>query len=95
MSSRYIFNTSGNYVAFLQDGYLFTPDCEWIGFIQQGNEVYRSDGEFMGYLLDDDAPASVSLRGCLRGLKRNKINPNNEIYGKFPKATGPLEKPIG
>lgn len=51
---RYIFNTSGNYVAFLKEGNVFTPSCEWIGFISGGNEVYSTDGTFMGYLLDDD-----------------------------------------
>lgn len=54
MSVRYIFNTSGEYVAFLSNNYLFSPDAEWIGFVSSGNEVYRPDGSFMGYLMDDD-----------------------------------------
>jgi len=54
MSVRYIFNTSGEYVAFFQKDYLFTPDCTYIGFIRKGNEVYSKDGSFVGYLTDDD-----------------------------------------
>ena len=51
---RYIFNTSGDYVAFIVGGYLFSPQCEWTGFIQNGNEVYNSNGEFIGYVSADD-----------------------------------------
>ena len=43
MSVRYIFNTSGNYVAFISGDNLFNPDCDWIGFIKNGNEVYSSE----------------------------------------------------
>lgn len=54
MTIQYIYNTSGEYVAFLKDGYLFSPDGTWLGFIVAGNEVYQKDGRFLGYLLDDD-----------------------------------------
>jgi len=54
MSIRYIYNTSGDYVAFVQGNNLFNPNCEWIGFIELGNEVYSKDGRFIGYLLNDD-----------------------------------------
>ena len=57
MTVRYLFRTSGEYVAFVQDDNVFTPDCDWIGFIQNGNEVYHDGGAFMGYLLDDDRVA--------------------------------------
>ncbi|MFH0782176.1 MAG: hypothetical protein V2B20_09535 [Pseudomonadota bacterium] len=54
MSIRYIYNTSGEYVAFVQDNNLFNQNSEWLGFIEIGNEVYSKEGEFIGYLLDDD-----------------------------------------
>ena len=54
MSVRYLFNTSGNYVAFVNDDNIFTPDAEWLGFIRDGNEVYSKKGQFVGYLMDDD-----------------------------------------
>ena len=54
MAVRYIFNTSGDYVAFVQNENLFAPNTEWIGFIKNGNEVYYPDGQFLGYILSDD-----------------------------------------
>lgn len=51
---RYIFSTSGDYVAFLQGEHLFTPDTEWLGFVRNGNEVYSKGGNFVGYLTEDD-----------------------------------------
>jgi hypothetical protein len=54
MSVRYLFNTSGNYVAFISGTNVFTPSCEWIGVITQGNQMYDTNGIFKGYILDDD-----------------------------------------
>lgn len=52
---KYIFNTSGNYVAFISNNNLFTPNCDWIGFIRNGNEVYSAtDCSFIGYVSSDD-----------------------------------------
>jgi hypothetical protein len=51
---RYIFNTAGDYVAFVSGSHLFSSSKEWLGFIPKGNEVYRYDGTFLGYLLEDD-----------------------------------------
>jgi hypothetical protein len=57
MSTRYLFNTAGEYVAFLQGNNVFTPDADWIGFIRNGNQFYSSDGQFKGYVLEDDRVA--------------------------------------
>lgn len=54
MGVRYIFNTSGEYVAFITNNYLFNPDGDWLGVITNGNELYNSDGLFIGIVLDDD-----------------------------------------
>lgn len=55
MSIRYIFNTSGNYVAFVQANYLFDPNSNWLGFIEDGDDVYSAkDGSYMGTLSADD-----------------------------------------
>lgn len=54
MTVRYIYNTSGQYVAFFDGKNVFSPDCTWIGFVHQANEVYSPDGTFMGYLANDD-----------------------------------------
>jgi hypothetical protein len=54
MPIRYIFNSSGQYVAFLDGEHLFSPKSDWLGFLRNGNEVYADNGAFMGYLLEDD-----------------------------------------
>ena len=54
MSIRYIFNTSGNYVAFVYGQHIFTPDSEWIGFIPEANIVFNTDGTYMGEISPDD-----------------------------------------
>ena len=55
MPPRYIFNTSGSYVAFVQGGHLFDTASKWIGFIEDGDDVYSAeDGSYMGTLSSDD-----------------------------------------
>jgi hypothetical protein len=54
VSVRYIFSTSGEYVAFVKNGHLFTPDCEWIGTVGPGNQVFKSNGTYLGMILNDD-----------------------------------------
>lgn len=54
MSYRYLYNSRGKYVAFASGRYLFSPQCDWIGFIANGNEVYDLHGRIAGFVLDDD-----------------------------------------
>lgn len=57
MSVRYLFNSNGDYVAFVQDDNVFTPEADWLGFVRNGNEFYSRDGLFIGYILNDDRVA--------------------------------------
>ena len=54
MNVRYIFNSDGTYVAFLQEENLFSPDTKWLGFVRNGTDAYKRDGSYMGQLLNDD-----------------------------------------
>jgi hypothetical protein len=54
MAVRYLFNTPGEYVAFVENGYIFNPNGEWLGVVTNGNEVYNTNGLYIGLLLDDD-----------------------------------------
>lgn|GEM_PF-1103020 len=58
MSVRYLYNTSGKYVAFVQGNNIFSPEAEWLGFIRNGNEVFKKTGQFWGFLLEDDRVAA-------------------------------------
>lgn len=57
MSVRYLFNSNGDYVAFVQGDNVFTPEADWLGFVRNGNEFYSKDGVFTGYILNDDRVA--------------------------------------
>jgi hypothetical protein len=52
-----LFNTAGNYVAFLSGTNVFTPTGTWIGVVTHGNQFYDTQGEFKGYVLSDDRVA--------------------------------------
>lgn len=71
MSVRYIYNSNGQYVAFISGENLFNPNCEWIGYVLNGNEVYNpNNASFIGYVLDDDRIArKVNEFQKLRPLK--------------------------
>lgn len=53
MTPRYLFNSDGEYVAFIVDENIFNPDAEWIGFLRSGL-AYHANGTYMGQLLRDD-----------------------------------------
>jgi len=57
VAARYLFNTAGNYVAFQQGTNVFSPSADWLGFVIGGNQLYSTDGHFLGYILDDDRVA--------------------------------------
>jgi hypothetical protein len=73
MSVRYIFNTSGNYVAFVQGNHLFDTNSRWLGFIEDGDDVYSAeDGSYVGTLSADDrllVNFQVSAHRRLRPLR--------------------------
>lgn len=70
MSPRYIFNTAGEYVAFVQNGCLFSSDCEWLGVIVNGNEVFNTEGQHVGFLLTDDRIARDKRVSRFRRIAR-------------------------
>lgn len=93
---RYIFNTSGDYVAFLKDSMLFSPAGEWIGFAARANEIYRKDGSFLGYLTDDDR--IISKRGETKLRKLPPIRPTRPLLPirplrrlRMPNLPAPLQ----
>ncbi len=44
MAIRYLFNSSGEYVALVRGINVFLPSCEWVEFIFDGNDFYGKDG---------------------------------------------------
>ena len=73
MATRYLFNTAGNYVAFQQGTNVFSPSADWLGFLVAGNQLYSTDGHFLGYVINDDRVArdtSERVRPQLSALQR-------------------------
>lgn len=54
MSVRYIYNTHGKYVAFVQNNNLFSPKSDWIGYTKDGTNFFDTNGYYLGSLLSDD-----------------------------------------
>ena len=54
MDIRYIFNTSGEYSAFIYEGHLYNPNSHLLGYVMNGNEVFNTRGQFIGEILNDD-----------------------------------------
>lgn len=52
-SIRYVFNTRGDYVAYIKNENIFTARHHWYGFLRQRNLVYEKNGKLVGYRLDD------------------------------------------
>ena len=97
MSQRYIFNTSGEYVAFITGPYLFSPDCEWLGVITNGNEVFNPEGLYIGYLLEDDRIARDTRQYRVKRIPRS-IRPMRPLRPlrplrrlRMPRLPRPLE----
>jgi hypothetical protein len=48
-----IFYWSGPYFGFINDGYLFTADGYYYGWVENDGTVWRADGVYLGELVDD------------------------------------------
>ncbi len=54
MALKPIYTTRGEHAAYYENGYLFNPVGEWIGFVDvQTASVFAIDGEYVGYMKHD------------------------------------------
>jgi len=52
---RYLYNSSGEWIAFCKGVYVFNTECEWIGWIpQDDNVVVDIDGQYLGTIVDNN-----------------------------------------
>ena len=51
---RFIRNTGGEWVATYYEGHLWDLRGDWIGWVEDNGDVYKSDGEWVGHLIDDN-----------------------------------------
>lgn len=76
---EYVYNTVGEYVAFVHGGHLFTPDCTWLGRIR-GREVDNTEGELIGTLTPEgrvvrDRSAQIVLRTLIPRPPMRPVRP--------------------
>jgi hypothetical protein len=53
MDFQYLFNSTGDWIAFRQRQHVYDGRCNWIGWLPWGNhEVATLEGEYMGTIVD-------------------------------------------
>jgi hypothetical protein len=67
---RYLFNTPGEYVAFVKNDNLFAPDSTWLGVVKNGNIVYDTHGKYLGHLTEDDRVVTQQNVGYVASIAR-------------------------
>lgn len=78
MSLRYLFNSEGEYVAFVHNNNVFSPVSEWLGSVQRGNVIYSPSGEYVGHISEDDR------------VLRNKVEHHANLPWLPPRPITPL-----
>ena len=53
MSVRPIYRWSGQYFGFIKNELFYDSYGNYLGWLDKKNEVYRSNGDFLGELVDD------------------------------------------
>lgn len=48
-----LYSTAGDWAGLFENGHLFNPLGEWIGWVTDGNQVYSVTGEYVGWLSKD------------------------------------------
>lgn len=62
MEARFIFDSDGAPIAFIENDNVFSMDGIWAGFLFEGNSVFDQNGAYIGLLLDDGRIAKDSSK---------------------------------
>ena len=55
MAVQYLFNSSGNWIAFRVGKCIFDPHCHWIGWMPwDDTDVVTTEGEYLGTIVEND-----------------------------------------
>jgi hypothetical protein len=79
MKVRYLFNTAGEYVAFVTGQNVFAPDSSWLGALL-GEQVHNVAGEYVGQLRQDDRV----VRLCGTTSDRRILTPREPMRPQRP-----------
>ncbi len=83
-----LYTSRGAWAGLLQDGYLYNPQGEWIGWVERDASVYSVVGEYVGQLARD---FRVLRKRALPEARRLRRQPPERPAGRLPvPATVPL-----
>lgn len=83
MEVKYLFNSKGEWIAFIMGEYVYDYDSDCIGWIPyDNNDVVDLDGDYLGTIFGDRL--YNILNKPLRGYNGFKAYPKCPGYQKFP-----------
>ncbi|MQA92171.1 MAG: hypothetical protein GEU90_18425 [Gemmatimonas sp.] len=96
MEIKYVYNTVGEYVAFISAGNLFTPLCDWLGTVRDESEVHNTLGEAIGVLYPDGRLVRDRSRGVVAPSwrPRSPLRPIRPLPPKRHLLIARLELPL-
>lgn len=91
---RYFFRFDGKYAGFRDRDYLFSPDCEWIGWFEGDGSVWSAeDGSYMGEVFED--VYIVRQRGVSFGQAARPMRPLRPMRPMRPMRLVRVPLPAG
>lgn len=94
MSTQYLFNSKGEWIAFRVDQFLFDKETQWIGWLPWGdNHVVTEDGEYLGTIYNDRFYEITNPP--YRGFPGYPGYPGNPGYPGYPGFAGYSPLPLG
>jgi hypothetical protein len=89
----HFFDSTGNWIAFREGKFLFTPSGAWIGWIGSGNDVFDVDGLYLGTIVADRLFRSISPSESVNTAHPGY--PGRQPPADHPGYPGRFEIPIG
>ena len=94
--SKIIFKSSGIYLGFIDNDFLFSRDGQYLGWLE-GAHVWGADGQYRGNLNETNGNLYI-LRNMFVSMpipRPPKISPNSPSLPQPPANINPIQLPIG
>ena len=87
MSVQYLFNSRGDWIAFLKDKFVFDTDGNWIGWLPwEDLEIVDTNGEYLGTMVRDRLYRFKNRP--YRGYPGHSDSPDYPGYPGYPSHPG-------
>jgi len=88
MRVQYLFNSSGEWIAFRKGKYVFNTEGDWIGWLPWGdNDVVHVSGDYLGTIFANNRLFRIINRGY-RGYPGYPGHPGYPGYPGYPGFAG-------